>query len=203
MKERPILFSAPMVLAILAARKTQTRRIIKDDLWACLTPEDFAPDGDAEPGEYCPHGAPGDHLWVRETWATHADEGQTFVNYRARMRGESGISEPGAVRPEIFYRADGGEPFINNWRPSIFMPRWASRLTLEVESVRVERLQDISEEDAKAEGVEPAPFCKAGRPNGMVHVEAFEHLWDRINVDRASWKSNPWIWVVSFKRVQP
>jgi hypothetical protein len=87
------------------------------------------------------------------------------------------------------------------WRPSIHMPRWASRLTLKATGVRVERLRDISEEDARAEGVTAAPFCKAGRPAGQEHVEAFEGLWRSIN-GAESWDLNPWVWVVSFKHVE-
>jgi hypothetical protein len=89
------------------------------------------------------------------------------------------------------------------WVPNIFLPRWASRITLEVTEVRVQRLQEISEEGAKAEGVLPAPFCKAGRPDGMEHVEAFEDLWDSINGERpgCSWDANPWVWAISFRRL--
>jgi hypothetical protein len=97
-----------------------------------------------------------------------------------------------------FFLEDDCEPA--RWRPSIYMPRWASRITLEITSVRVERLGDISEDDARAEGVAPVPFCKAGRRDGLEHVEAFENLWDRINGKRASWASNPWVWVVAFQR---
>lgn len=143
-------------------------------------------------------GMPGDRLWVRETWYD-----------------DNGLRDPDDHSTELIeYRADhdcrsweAGCPCCDEngrscWRPSIFLPRWASRLTLEVTALRVERLQSISEDDAKAEGVEAAPFCKAGRPQGLEHVESFECLWNRINGKRASWKLNPWVWVVSFQRIE-
>lgn len=145
-----------------------------------------------------PYGQPGDRLWVRETWRPEASKR--------------------AVGWELSYPADGARLFADlavvphTWRrpkaaltgnvPGIHMPRWASRLTLDVTEVRVQRLQELSEEDAKAEGVQPAPFCKSGRPAGMEHVEAFEDLWQSINGERASWASNPWVWCVSFKLVR-
>lgn len=194
-RERPILFSAPMVLALLAGRKTQTRRLVKlprsmkggdleraraDLLWG-VTPGLHVPMPDGTSQRlYNPLGWPEPvRLWVRET----------FV-YRHK-------------HDRYYYRADHPkfDPYAHNgWKPSIFMPRAASRITLEVTGVRVERLQDISEEDAKAEGVEPAPFCKAGRPAGLEHVEAFEDLWNSIN-GKGAWSANPWVWVVSFRRL--
>ena len=206
MKDLPILFSGGMVRAILADRKVNTRRIVR------LPPSYEAGEvGHAErcgdgwalhcdPGPSillsCPYGQPGDRLWVRETW-----------------RGLDGW------RPEnghlIEYRADGGKEWREapeevlsyqfkgeKWRPSIFLPRWASRLTLEVTSIGVERLQAITEEGAKAEG------CGL-RPSGQDVNAAttarsrFENLWTEINGKRegADWASNPWVWVVGFKRV--
>lgn len=131
------------------------------------------------------------------------------------MRGE----DPERIRAtwDVAYRADwehsNGEQF---WRPSIFMPRWASRLTLEVTDVRVERLQDITEEDARAEGIRPFPFrpddgfpvCYGYAVEDLktnlfdpTAVRAYDRLWDSINLKRAPWDSNPWVWVVSFKRI--
>lgn len=165
-KERPMIFSSGMVRALLAGRKTQTRRTAN------------------------PYGVPGDRLWVRES---------------IRRIGP-------AVGPEEYaaseFIADGAPtkadawPWKNKALPSIHLPRGLSRLTLEITSVRVERLQEISEEDATAEGCGPAPFCKAGRRAGLEHVEAFESLWESIHGARA-WAANPWVWCVAFRRVTP
>jgi hypothetical protein len=184
--ERPILFSGPMVRAILEGRKTQTRRVLKWQ-YAPATGARFIPHaggwqwlfeggcGSAYPGDQgalgrCPFGIVGDQLWVRETWA-----------------------KAGEVGDEIEYRADNHDPAAAKWRPSIFMPRWASRLTLEVVGVRVERLQDISDADAMAEGIQHL-YEWAAFPR-----RTFQNLWDSINAERAPWASNPWVWVVEFK----
>ena len=216
MKERPILFSGEMVRAILRGEKTQTRRMMKPQPnpigswtegggemhWCDLPDLERVFLDEAEAREHwtvqrCPFGQPGDRLWVRETYALS----QVWDESRA---GEMPMIV-GDVVP-AWYRADEGggrfdERDRGRWRPSIHMPRWASRLTLEIASVRVERLADISEEDACAEGVTAAPFCKAGRPAGQEHVEAFEGLWRSIN-GAESWDLNPWVWVVGFKRVE-
>lgn len=232
MKERPILFSAPMVRAILEGRKTQTRRAIR---------KQFAPD--AEPAEVastspegwqisghsglwwddagaciddairCPYGQPGDRLWVRETW-----QGPllgTAGDYKAfNAGGQKAIQKPECC----VYRAtdtlnavdDDGKEL--GWRPSIHMPRWASRILLEIVSVRVERLQDISEADAIAEGIERVgegwqrfhcdPDAPVGQPFTMNPVLAYRGLWESIN-GPSSWDANPWVWIVEFKRVTP
>lgn len=182
-KERPILFSGQMVRAILGGRKTQTRRVIKN------IPHDAAHiwhDGgewivENAPGQCwnkktaCPYGQPGDRLWVRETW--QLDESETGYVYRADIEG--------------FLDQAFGPP---TWRPSIFMPRAASRILLEIVSVRAERLQDISEEDAKSEGVRPF----MGSP--LPYKAAFCTLWQHINGPE-SWAANPWVWVVEFKKI--
>ncbi|MDT3707447.1 MAG: hypothetical protein ROZ09_11515 [Thiobacillus sp.] len=207
MKEHPILFSAPMVRALLAGTKTQTRRVVKvqpADLWPdgveCssaarglfrVLPSDVQANIGARGLMYaagcqsvgpiaCPYGQPGDRLWVRETWGP-CDGGACYR-----------VSERDGVLP------DGGK-----WRPSIYMPRWASRITLEIVSVRVERLQDISEEDAKAEGCEPTSMG----PNGIrldvrqpTYRNGYAQLWNEIN-GPGSWEANPWVWVIEFKRV--
>ena len=181
MKERPILFSAPMVLALIAGTKTQTRRLVKTpaspatgfDWSSCLCREIAKCD---QPCVRCgaiagpsPYGTPGDRLWVRETFAP------------------SDTDDARAGRWE--YRADNHDPLCMKWRPSIFMPRRASRLTLEVTGVRVERLQEISEADAIAEGV----GYHVGGP-----VLAYRTLWKSIN-GAGSWKANPWVWRIEFR----
>ena len=187
MRERPILFSAPMVRAILAGTKTQTRRIMKprrDRYVGCeLALNELA--GEVNAGDYtnAPM-APGDRLWVRE--AHYIIGEQSEVCFRATNDSSQSppISWPGP------------------WRPSIHMPRWASRITLEVTGVRVERLHEISNDDAKAEGAE---FWRddgtlTGLPPCSAHRYEFEDLWTSIN-GADSWNANPWIWVVSFRRL--
>jgi hypothetical protein len=176
MKERPILFSGPMVRAILEGRKTQTRRIVR-----------------------CPFGQQGDRLWVRETWALDAYTGDMQFCIKYRAGGDYVTERNGSDEwVPVYQRYIDGCALDNwsRWRPSIHMPRWASRLTLEVTGVMVERLQDISEDDAKAEGVE-----QLARSAGTNCRGAFQHLWDSINKDRAPWESNPWVWVVEFRRI--
>ena len=214
MKERPILMSAPMVRAILAGIKTQTRRVVKPQPPADtfqVTPYHH-PDnhprffawkdgfGGAEMHPAwepipCPYGQPGDRLWVRETFG-HFERNDNFT--------------PGC---EVFYRADGGCLEIEPWRPSIHMPRWASRITLEITGVRVERLQDISEADAMAEGIERAEDF-FGRPCWRAYDEpegsdvvfpddpigSYASLWMSIN-GPGSWDANPWVWVLEFRRI--
>lgn len=208
MSEKPIRFYAPEVRALLAGTKTQTRRVVKPQ------PEWTEPDtawqyGDGHSGlcwyaysdEYpeegalnyrCPYGQPGDRLWVRETWGDMALPGYSPV-YAYRADPESG--EGWAVPPGF------------RWRPSIHMPRRASRITLEITGVRVERLQDISADDAKDEGISEfigGWWCEhddAEQIAGMTPQEGYRHLWERIN-GPGSWDANPWVWVVEFKRVE-
>lgn len=202
MKERPILFSGSMVRAILAGTKTQTR------LGAKMTSNGHIkePGGhrrwhpaDPDASLACPYGQPGDRLWVRETW--HG------------TKGEPNVYGNGCFR---YYRADYEDhpayPQPFRWTPSIHMPRWASRITLEVTGVRVERLQDISEADAIAEGIEPfTDFKPTGhwrryRDGGMNSyvdnpITSYASLWEEIN-GPGSWDANPWVWCVEFKRVE-
>lgn len=195
MRERPIIFSAPMVQAILAGRKTVTRRVAT--YWrgegnrARKLPCDLRPAAAA-----CHYGAPGGRLWVRETWAAFkADDrpNDLCVAYRASC-GSAGAFD--------YAMADGSilGAKIERWTPSIHMPRWASRITLEIISVRVERLQEITEEDARAEGV--AAMMVECRPDAHEpHRGLFAILWDQINGKRAPWVSNPWVWRVEFRRM--
>lgn len=220
MKERPILFSAPMVRAILEGRKTQTRRVVKCDTykikrkaspleWDSGRADSRMVDAEtlmsqkgyglfiAEEGPVfglrSPFGKPMDRLWVRETWAT------------SRLYD---LMPPREIPPnkELFYAADGKDGWNNNARvrQSIFMMRWASRITIEITDVRVERLQDITEDDAKAEGVntklETYSFeLKTSEKFGYRY--SFSYLWDSINAKKHPWTSNPWVWVIEFKLV--
>lgn len=208
-KERPILFSGPMVTAILSGQKTQTRRVItpqpdEDGLSFLLTAGAWQ---DTSERIYrCPFGRPGDRLWVREAfssdWMLHQLPPREWPD--------------GAP---VHYWADGN-PEHGDWtppKPPIFMPRWASRLTLEVVSVRVERLQDITVADVVAEGIDldgehaddflNAEHAQAGGlsiPCDHPEVYPFVRLWDSINAERGhAWADNPWVWVVEFKAVTP
>ncbi|HBN8340773.1 TPA: hypothetical protein L3704_000130 [Pseudomonas aeruginosa] len=205
MKERPILFSGPMVRAILEGRKTVTRRVVKpqpDFLGSMVDPN--TPFKTLDAGLHaritCPHGQPDDRLWVREAWA--ADAQVDAIAPRDLSQGEP-----------IWYPADfsvrqTGCSMISKGRgrPSIHMPRWASRILLEITAVRIERLQDISEKQALAEGVEleGEGVCWAGAAGTASDspVESFRLLWELIN-GAGSWNANPWVWVVEFKRVTP
>jgi len=201
-KERPILMSAPMVCALIEGRKTQTRRVValrefgpsdtlgyqwhfrdRRGLWNDISTERLL--------ELCPYGVPGDRLWVRETW--HHEDASCF--------------DPKCGQPtHIFYRVTEPYPESIRWRPSIFMPRWASRITLEITEVRVQRVQETSEEDARAEGVD----ITTGRIDAIANCETepknlrevYGRLWDFLNAKSGySWASDPWVWVIGFKRV--
>jgi hypothetical protein len=196
MKERPILMKAHEVRAILAGTKVQTRRVVKprkDPDFGChLAPGEIA--GDENRSRLCPYGRPGDRLWVREAWTTHK-----FMD---------AIPPRDLTTISIAYVADGPIK-TGKYRQAFHMPRRYSRILLDVTAVRVERLQDISEADAKAEGVTPKwePGCSGRlmealggfrfRPAGSAYAE----LWEQIN-GPGSWDANPWVWVVEFRRVE-
>lgn len=193
MRERPILFSAPMVRAILAGTKMQTRRVAKGVVAQhSRTGEALSKLDSAGPRAPCPYGAIGDRLWVRETW--NQFDGWAGYRYAADYDGW-GIGpddDPDHV-PDHAVR----------WRPSIHMPRAASRITLEITAVRVERLQDISESDAQEEGCALECMTPTGDDNGSAIYghSGFMNLWKSIN-GTESWESNPWVWVIEFKRVE-
>lgn len=193
MKERPILFSAPMVRALLAGTKTQTRRALNPQpelvndatgnalamywKWQGRKMADLGRDAVMR---MCPYGQPGDRLWVRETF---------------------GFSGSGYI-PDIHFRATNPEaPILGRWHPSFHMRRIDSRITLEITSVRVERLQEISEVDAQAGGWTRRPEVST---DPQVHKEAardwFMDLWESIN-GPGSWDANPWVWVIEFRRL--
>ncbi|WP_165667956.1 ASCH domain-containing protein [Metapseudomonas otitidis] len=217
MRERPILFAGPMVRAIINGEKTVTRRVMKPQptssnrgghSWPCqihqtmLHVEQELQNGEGIWGgladSACPHGAPGDRLWVRETFAT-LSAGQCEPVKPARGYGQDvrfAATDPLAAC-DVGVR---GYP----WRPSIHMPRWASRILLEITAVRVERLQDISDEQCIAEGIgmtKHAVGVKLTRPHDeSVPKAMFRELWQSIN-GAESWAANPWVWVVKFRRV--
>jgi hypothetical protein len=225
MTERPILFSGPMVRAVLDGTKTQTRRAVKPSArqtqW--LSGATFTasprltialskgrlgaacqhPLGGPLTWIACPFGSPGDRLWLRETW-WHGPQPDR-AEYDADFDDDATLSA-------LAYGAKR--------KPSIHMPRWASRITLEITDVRVEQLRDISEEDARAEGVSPCARCDGrgidpvrvvhdpewcaecgGGSQGMTARDEFAWLWDSLN-PTASWEMNPWVWVLEFKRVE-
>ena len=210
MKERPILFSGPMVRAILEGRKTQTRRVVNSPDPLCCDPRPIRSDYEV-----------GMRLWVREPWGIDSLGGMSGPNeyshdYEVRYRADGfrqsfSIDGPrGVTDPYMrYFDTQRGE-----WRPSIHMPRWASRITLEVVKVRVERVQKISEEDARAEGVpkldgwpknnrQLEALLIADREGKLgTHKGAFEVLWDSINAKRGyGWDANPWVWVIEFRRI--
>jgi len=229
MRERPILMSGPLVRAVLDGRKIQTRRLIqspaknmqragmkviqhrepgdpwyRDHVWSMRGKTGVW--GDYTHDEFlakCPHGQVGDRLWVREAWQAYhqtsveCDEWEICEGPPSRLR-----EEYSAV---IEYRATSQS--LGFWRPSIHMPRWASRLSLVITDVRVERLQSISEEDAKAEGVEPVgdrwrdymPEREAPTRTYATARESFLSLWESV-YGTASLVANPWVWCVSFER---
>lgn len=222
MKERPIIFNTPMVRAILEGRKTQTRRVLRERHFGKTTNAlclDIGVEKVAHKYLHkCPYGAPGDRLWVRETWAV----GDALDDIRP-----SEIRQPieDNATWHITYKATPEEWCVQGkWRPSIFMPRWASRILLEVTEVRVERVQGMNEEDAVAEGIlredlppDPDGFHPPGSygyvtglvpfPKGKIYVYAkegaFRELWDSINAKRGfGWDVNPWVWVVTFKWIR-
>ena len=198
MSERPILFSAPMVRAILAGTKTQTRRVIvQPPKWRgrfdILSTDVLAPpdvwwwDGTHDrvgASQRCPYGAAGDTLWVRES--IHLKERWNEGREDRALSVYSADDEP---TPADCW------PWKRNNLPSIHCPRGLSRIDLRVESVRVERVKDITEADAKAEGAEPADCC-------LAHYHGFAKLWESINGPRGyGWDANPWVWVVNFARI--
>jgi hypothetical protein len=214
-RERPILFSGPMVHALLDGRKTVTRRIVRERAGCRIdVRSDGVPvyvtrasDDGGEPIP-CPYGKRGDRLWVKETWRP-----------RPSLDVE-GIPDGAGV--SVQYAADGAEVFVDERRipdtwtmpksathgnvSSLLMPRWASRILLEITGVRVERLQAITEDDVRAEGVTAAAVAALlGRdpPADAGPLDLWQLGWDAINGDRAPWSSNPWVWRIAFRRIKP
>lgn len=223
-KERPILFSAQMVRAILEGRKTQTRRAVKwklrekglnlrfSGLEAGFYCTDLESSGwvlrsrgaggcwnDRTWPVHCPYGKSGDSLWVRETWAVDGPLNEAKARHEDALRGGY-VSGYGP-----YYRATEPAPDTLHWKPSIFMPRWASRIKLEIVESRVERLMEITDAGANAEGIRQ---CEGGAYDYMAGCDAqgwsprasFASLWESINGKRLPWESNPWVWVVEFRK---
>lgn len=217
MTERGMIFNGEMVRAILNGQKTQTRRVMKPQPDPCPAPrgghwwpsnvfktmlhvEEEMQNGKGGwgglVGDACPFGDVGDRIWVRETWAEAGASAPDLKLYRANY--------PAHV-PTHYENVPPAEDV--RWTPSIHMPRWASRITLEITGVRVERLNDISEEDARAEGIidggclncgEPEP-CNCSNPAPDA-TDAFAYLWQSI-YGQENWNANPWVWVIEFKRI--
>lgn len=223
MKERPIIFNDEMVRAILEGRKTQTRRVIKGNPVSVLA---FIGRDNQKTGEYglsfeherviekhikCPYGEPGDRLWVREIFVVESNRDVTEIeDYNPPFDdGRPVIWEEGPdygkYWAQCHYRATDPKPDLVQegkdgpaciWRPQLHMSRELSRILLEIEWVRVQPLQDITEEDAQAEGLKLL--------QGGIRSE-FAVLWDKIYKDRPAlqWKNNPWVWVINFKVLEP
>lgn len=216
MSDRPILFQGEMVRAILDGRKTQTRRIMKPQppaeaesvcrqLYSQEAPEfDGAwtwwagkPQKPITRPLFCRYGQPGDTLWVRETWkpvpisAYRCSEG-------VQQTPNPQDADEAAVYKAGWDRSSGGVP----WRPSIHMPRWASRITLRITDIRVARLQSVSHEDCEAEGCPGGHGSIPGYPYSATPREHFQTLWNKITGPGA-WDDNPWVWAISFERVNP
>ncbi|EEY6239597.1 hypothetical protein EWS01_21080 [Escherichia coli] len=187
MKERGMIFNDEMVRAILGGNKTQTRRIVEEKFYGRAVAAELL-------AKHCPYGQPGDRIWVRETYRVHgkATDVATLI-YRASVR-NSWTEQTHRVPVEVC-----NKPVSEKWTPSIHMPRWASRILLEITDVRVERLHDMSEADAKAEGASPAMY-KITPPEAVYRV-GFGDIWRSI-YGQDNWLSNPWVWVIEFKRVQ-
>jgi hypothetical protein len=209
-KERPILFSAPMVRAILEGRKTQTRRALRDQ-----QPVDF---GATMHGAHlncrevhdhgkivghrmalvcCPYGIPGDRLWVRETLYLDDDN-------KWRRTADESLIELDSNNEWVPYMLSWAHHKESDRCHSMYMPRFASRITLEVTGVRVERVQAIEQADAIAEGVDPDDYPPPPDPEGYVfnYRTGYRQLWDSLNAKRGfGWDENPWVWVVQFKRI--
>jgi hypothetical protein len=213
-KERPILMHARSINGIMKGRKTQTRRIMKRNTpHECDGIFEWYPGGvkagfhafngqssrfhvpSGWAADYCPYGMHGDRLWVRETWAVLP----AWDDIKPRD------IPPGYT---VYLRAEDPDVAVTRWRPSIYMPRWASRLTLEITNIRVERVQDISESDCFEEGIQPMPCLDCDDLIDLHRIDEehiidprpqFQQLWDETN-GKGEWTRNDWVWVIDFKQ---
>ncbi|EMB9098500.1 hypothetical protein VAK37_004380 [Escherichia coli] len=218
-KERGMIFNDEMVRAILGGNKTQTRRIVEEKFYGRAVAAELL-------AKHCPYGQPGDRIWVREAWAILGNEDGCSVDWNdnlclgdeknaARIYRASCEQKPGdyglwSIPDDADWKPHTvNEKFEGGWRPSIHMPRWASRILLEITNVRVERLNDISECDARDEGVPPAGSLLPDHPGTFLTPKgdfamakvAFQRLWESIYGEE-SWNANPWVWVIEFERIQ-
>ncbi len=232
-KAYPVIFNDEMVRAILDGRKTQTRRVIKlSHERGMLNPVVRGRNGEITSVScrlaplLCPFGQPGDRIWVRETWALLGNEDGCCVDWHdnlckgdeksaAKIYRASCVQRPGdyglwSIPDDAEWKPHTDDhKFEGAWRPSIHMPRWACRILLEITDVRVERLNAISEQDARLEGVPPAGELIPDYPDVYLTPTgdfatakvAFQRLWESIYGEE-SWQGNPWVWVVAFKRVE-
>jgi len=218
MKSHPIIFSSDMIRAILEGRKTQTRRVIElkdvdpECIWCRGNGHEYQECGELSGYDYrypcrcCMpnnlYGQPGDQLFVKETWAIiKNDDDENKVLYRA----------DGVIGNAAYGGADfpGNRTYYGPWKSSLFMPRWASRITLEIVNVRVERIQEIKYFELESEGISLAQVLeKRGISNITPHMaqsfmrDAYIRLWDSLNAKRGfGWDTNPWVWVIEFKRI--
>ena len=237
-RERPIIFSCESVRAILDGRKTQTRRLCKRALdhegeaaksihadgsglgWIAwfgpfeVSAEETVKRYPGAEGFPCPHGVPGDRLWVRETWGDadhyyqgHVNDWPSVVAYATHDAIQFDADPPRSIPASDLASWNWD---VMKWRPPIFMPRDFSRIDLEITDVRVQRLQDITEGDAKAEGVETefrtVVMRNDGGPGYRIpnsYRGGFANGWNHINGKRATWESNPWVWAIAFDRIKP
>lgn len=216
MKERPLPFTEPMVRAILSGAKTQTRRIVKWPVYCLshggrrrlLTERDVSTLAELirEPGRHpdnrpqCPHGAPGDRIWVKEKFLI-----ETSGSCRYDAEGLSPGEYPEWLQRAsiVHYAATTDLTSLGKWKSSRFMPRWVSRITLELTEVRVQRLQDVTWQDCMSEGIKVG-FTILDEGDTTWIRGQFEELWDSINAKRGyPWESNCWVWALTFKVVQP
>lgn len=209
MSELPILFSGPMIIALLDGRKTQTRRVIKPQFpevvkragFTFFTPERHVSGRDGKGNEWFRklRYATGDRLWVRETWASHWANDDIKPSEIVGDCWSVKYVADGHVLPAKRDGSLASNDQFRKSRPSIFMPRWASRLTLAVTNVRVERLQDISEEDAKAEGASAVFATREDGTEAYGHRIGFHILWNSLNAKRGlGWDKNPWVAAYTF-----
>lgn len=223
MKEHGIIFNTEMVRAIIDGRKTQTRRIMKpqpkpkpnengDISWpsnicqSMINIKEMMQDNEGAwagiAGIACPHGGVGDRLWVRETWMPDAPRDGTWSDvefYGCKDSKLNMIPERFRKPEHCIHRASWDGAKLVGWTPSIHMPRWASRITLEITDVRVERLQEASDDDFKAEGYPLERELTGGSTDAFCW---FRHLWDSVSKPECNFESNPWVWVIEFKKVE-